>query len=102
MIEALLEVRGIQAAALVDAKGNITSQVGQEEPDLTIIAAARATLSSLQKALETPKWNDLLLDLDGGPVLLVPVEDSILMTRFDDVAHLGRVRFAIKRVLSHK
>lgn len=99
MIDALLEVRGIHAAALIDAKGNITSKVGTEEPDLMVIAAAKATLSSLQKAMEVPEWNDLLLDLADGPVLLVPVGDSILMTYFDDVSGLGRVRFAVKRVL---
>lgn len=37
--------------------------------------------------------------MDGGPVLLTPHGNQVLLTAFDDVANLGRVRFAVRRLL---
>ena len=69
-------------------------------PDAGVATTARAMLGSLQNAMGGNRWNDLLLDLDGGPILLTPVGDQILQVAFDDVASLGRVRFSVKRVSS--
>lgn len=99
MIEAFLEVRGVRYAALVDEAGALVAHVGEVAPDLDVAVSARALLGSLQNAVGEPEWNDLLLDLDSGPLLLTPLGRQLLMTAFDDVANLGRVRFAVRRAL---
>ncbi|BDP41348.1 hypothetical protein DAETH_13170 [Deinococcus aetherius] len=98
MIAPLLDVRGVRHAALVDARGAVVTAVG-EEADLGVVGAGRAVIGSLQAALGQGQWQDLLLDVEGGPLLLTPHGDQILLTAFDDVANLGRVRFAVRRLL---
>ncbi|ANE43747.1 MULTISPECIES: roadblock/LC7 domain-containing protein [Deinococcus] len=103
MIEALMETRGVRHALLVNAQGEIVTAAGPRGPeadaDLNLVAAGRAVIASLQATQGSGEWNDLLLDVDGGPVLLTPVGDQILLAAFDDVASLGRIRFAVRRLL---
>lgn len=96
----LLDVRGVQGAALVGADGQIGAAIGDSAIDPGIVGAARAVLQSLQAATDTRTWNDLLLDLDNGPLLLTPSGDSVLAVHFDEVPALGRVRLGVRRVLS--
>lgn len=100
VLDSLLDVRGLHYAVLVAADGQVVAQVGPEQPDASVAATARAMLGSLQAAMGAGQWNDLLLDLEAGPILLTPVGDQILQVAFDDVANLGRVRFSVKRVTS--
>ena len=93
----LLEVRGVRHAALLDAQGTVVMQAGGE-PDIGIAQSGRAVAASLIATLGG-ELQDLLIDLEGGPVLLTPHGDQTLMTAFDDVANLGRVRFAIRKLL---
>lgn len=99
MIAQLLEVRGIRHVALIDAAGGIVSSAGGGS-DISVVQAGRAVVTSLQAALGGGEWQDLLLDLEGGPVLLTPHGDQVLLTAFDEVASLGRVRFAVRRLLN--
>ena len=99
MIDALMDVRGVRYASLIDEAGQAVASAGQQAPELDLVVAARAMLGSLQSAMNETEWQDLLLDIDGGPVLLTPVGTQILVTAFDDVASLGRVRFAVRRAL---
>ena len=103
MIENLIDVRGVRHTALVGPDGKIVAKAGLKDTDvpaeLTLVAAGRAVIGSLQSNLNTPDWQELLLDVDGGPVLLTPHGNQVLLTAFDDVANLGRVRFAVRRLL---
>lgn len=101
MINALLEVRGVRYAALMDAQGQVVINVGAGKPDVEVVNTARAMLGSLKAAMGAESWNDLLLDLDTGPLLLTPValRDQVMLVAFDEVASLGRVRFAVRRAL---
>jgi len=99
MIQQLLEVRGIRHVALIDAQGGIVASAGSGT-DITVAQAGRAVIGSLKAALGQGEWQDLLLDVDGGPVLLTPHKDQVLLTAFDEVASLGRIRFAVRRLLS--
>lgn len=99
MINPLLEVRGVRYSTIVDAAGAAVMTVGEEKPDLSVAISGRAMITSLKAAMGATDWNDLLLDIDGGPVLITPMGDQVLMTAFDDVASLGRVRFAVRRAL---
>lgn len=103
MIEALMEVRGVRHAILVDHRGEVVTSMGldaiQLKAELALITAGKAVIGSLQSNLQTGDWQELLLDVDGGPILLTPHGPQILLTAFDDVASLGRVRFAIRRML---
>ncbi|UBV41701.1 roadblock/LC7 domain-containing protein [Deinococcus taeanensis] len=103
MIDSLLEVRGVRHTALVDLDGRVIAKAGLHEAnlpaELTLIAAGRAVIGSLQSNLNTGDWQELLLDVDGGPVLLTPHGNQILLTAFDDVSSLGRIRFAVRRLL---
>ncbi|SMB92298.1 roadblock/LC7 domain-containing protein [Deinococcus hopiensis] len=99
MIQQLLDVRGIRHVALVNAQGEIVSSAGRGA-DITVVQAGRAVISSLQTALGQNSWQDLLLDVNDGPILLTPHGNQVLLTAFDDVASLGRIRFAVRRLLS--
>ncbi|MDB5046377.1 MAG: hypothetical protein JWQ08_2427 [Deinococcus sp.] len=98
-----METRGVRHALLINLQGEIVTAVGPRGPqvdaDLNLVAAGRAVMSSLQATQGSGEWNDLLLDVEGGPVLLTPVGDQILLAAFDDVASLGRIRFAVRRLL---
>lgn len=98
-----MEVRGVRHTALVANDGRVVARAGLSEEqlnaELTLVAASRAVIGSLQANLNTGHWQELLLDLDGGPVLFTPHGDQILLTAFDEVASLGRVRFAVRRLL---
>lgn len=96
-LTSLLDVRGIRHAALLDAQGRAVAQAGGEA-DTSIAQAGRAVAASLIATLGGD-LQDLLIDLEGGPVLLTPHGDQTLMTAFDDVANLGRVRFAVRKLL---
>lgn len=98
MIAPLLEVRGVRHAALMDERGQVITAVG-EGVDPSVVGAGRAVIGSLQGALGQAGWQDLLLDVAGGPLLLTPHGTQLLLTAFDDVASLGRVRFAVRRLL---
>ena len=96
-LSALLEVRGVKHAALLDPQGAVVMQAGGA-PDIGIAQSGRAVAASLIATLGG-ELQDLLIDLEDGPVLLTPHGDQTLMTAFDDVANLGRVRFAIRKLL---
>ncbi|KEF35073.1 MULTISPECIES: roadblock/LC7 domain-containing protein [Deinococcus] len=98
MISELLEVRGVRHVALLDGTGKVVASAGQGA-DISVVAPARAVVGSLKTALGTGDWQDLLLDFGDGPVLLTPHGDGVLLTAFDEVASLGRVRFAVGRLL---
>ncbi|WP_034383683.1 roadblock/LC7 domain-containing protein [Deinococcus sp. YIM 77859] len=98
MIGQLLEVRGIRHVALIDAQGGIVKSAGSGA-DITVAQAGRAIVASLKAALGGGEWQDLLLAVEDGPVLLTPHGDQVLLTAFDDVASLGRIRFAVRRLL---
>ncbi len=93
----LLGVRGVRHAALLSAEGNVVAQAGGD-PDTSIAQAGRAVAASLIATLGG-ELQDLLIDLDGGPVLLTPHGNQTLMTAFDDTTNLGRVRFAVRKLL---
>lgn len=96
----LLGVRGVRLAALCGPDGEVQAQVGEGQADPGIVPAARAVLQGLQGATDAPGWTELLLDLEGGPVLLTPAGEGVLLTAFDEVPSLGRVRLGVRRVLS--
>ncbi|GAA5531638.1 roadblock/LC7 domain-containing protein [Deinococcus metallilatus] len=98
MIQQLLEVRGIRHVALIDPAGGIVTSAGGGA-DISVVQAGRAVIGSLRAALGQGEWQDLLLDLEGGPILLTPHGDQVLLTAFDEVASLGRIRFAVRRLL---
>lgn len=98
MISELLEVRGVRHVALLDAAGKVVTSAGAGA-DISVVPPARAVVGSLKAALGTGEWQDLLLDFWDGPVLLTPHGDGVLLTAFDEVASLGRVRFAVGRLL---
>lgn len=99
-IDSLTETRGVRYAALVKLSGETVDIVGEEEFDSQLVVQALAALNQIEKSLEATKWNDLLIDLENGPVLFTPVGNELLLTAFDEVASLGRIRFAVKRVLA--
>lgn len=103
MIDELLDVRGVRHTLLVDSAGEVVTSAGMDaiqlRKELELVASGRAVIGSLQSTLKAGQWQELLLDVDGGPVLLTPLGSQILLVAFDDVANLGRVRFAVRRQL---
>lgn len=101
-LQKLSETTGVRYAAVVKLSGELINQAGKQDADIRLVAHTLATLNQIEAALEAKKWNDLLFDLDDGPVLFTPMGTELLVTAFDDVANLGRIRFAVKRTLAQK
>ncbi len=101
-LEALLEGRGIRAAVLYDEGGEVLDSAGGEEATAGLLTPALATLQTLEKTLGADGWNDLLLDLESGPVLLTPAPfgGQVLAVAFSDLSSLGRVRLGVRRALT--
>jgi predicted regulator of Ras-like GTPase activity (Roadblock/LC7/MglB family) len=103
VIAALMEVRGVRHALLVGSTGEVVAQVGLQDGQLSgdvgLVAAGRAVIGSLQSQMNSDSWQEMVLDVDSGPVLLTPHGDQVLLTAFDDVSNLGRVRFAVRKLL---
>ncbi|MDV6375145.1 roadblock/LC7 domain-containing protein [Deinococcus arenicola] len=99
----LLDTRGIRYAVLVSRAGAVVVSVGIPlgalDEELALVVAGRAVIGSLRHQMNSASWQEMMLDLDGGPVLLIPHGDQVLLTAFDDVANLGRVRFAVRKLL---
>lgn len=98
MLNQLLNVRGVKLAALFDSDGALLQHAGAA-PDPTLVVTGRAVAGSMVQALEGGALRDLVIDFETGPVLLTALGERTLVTEFDDVANLGRLRFAVKRVL---
>ncbi|GHF68374.1 roadblock/LC7 domain-containing protein [Deinococcus ficus] len=103
MIAPLLAVRGVHHVALVSASGEVLTSSGNgvlSDPDVQgLVSAARAVIGSLKTAVGGERWNELLLDLESGPMLLLPHGDQVLLVAFDEVSNLGRVRFTARKQL---
>ena len=98
MLEQLMAVRGVKLAAVLDASGNIVESAGAA-PDVELVAAGRAVAGSMARALGAGELRDMVIDFEDGPVLLTSLGERSLIMAFDDVANLGRLRYAVKRAL---
>lgn len=100
-LQALLEGRGVRSAVLYSEQGEVLASAGDEAATAGLLTPARAIVQTLEQTLGAQGWNDLLLDLDTGPVLLSPGEGGrVLAVTFDDLSSLGRVRLGVKRALN--
>ena len=99
MLPRLLDTRGLRYAALIGPAGEVLGSTGGTPGDTSFVDAARAVAQSLSATVGNQPLNDLMLDLDSGPVLLTPQASNFLVVGFDDVSNLGRVRFAVRREL---
>ncbi|RTR26656.1 roadblock/LC7 domain-containing protein [Deinococcus radiophilus] len=99
-LSTLTEGRGIRSAALFGAQSELLAQSGNHEDMASLLTPAQAIVQTLEQTLGTGSWNDLLLDLDSGPVLLTPgPSGQVLAVGFDELSSLGRVRLSVGRVL---
>ncbi len=98
MLDSMLGIRGVKRAALIDASGAVLGSAGGE-PDVQLVATGRAIAGSLISALGSGELKDMLIEFEDGPVLLTSLGDRTLITAFDDVTSLGRVRFALKKLI---
>jgi len=96
MLQNLMGVRGVKLVALLDANGNIVESAGAQA-DLAVVSAGRAVAASMVNALGSGELNYMVIDFEDGPVLLTSLGNQTLLTAFDDVANLGRVRYALRR-----
>ena len=98
VVESVKAIRGVRLVALMDATGNVMESVGGDV-DLKLVAAGRAVAGSLTATLGGGELRDMVIDVEEGPVLLTSLGDRLLITCFDDVANLGRIRFSLRRAV---
>ena len=98
----LMESRGVRFAALLNNTGVVEASVGADSQQAAgLIVPANAIVQTLQQTLEADGWDDLVLDVEGGPILLTPTaKNQTLAVGFDELSGLGRVRLAVQRSLS--
>ncbi|GHG05820.1 hypothetical protein GCM10017783_18050 [Deinococcus piscis] len=101
-LETLLEGRGLRSAALYSEQGEVLASAGDEQGTAGLLTPARAIVQTLEHTLKAEGWTELLLDLEGGPVLLTPGQSGqVLAVAFDDLSSLGRVRLGVRRALEN-
>ena len=98
VVEDVKAIRGVRLAAMMDATGNVLESIGGDV-DLKLIASCRAVAGSLSATLGGGELKDMVIDVEEGPVLLTSVGERLLITCFDDVANLGRIRFSLRRAV---
>ncbi len=96
MLESILEIRGVRHVALLDTDGRILGAAGRI-PDAGAVMASVTVTEHLLGAMPGSELRDMVIDFEDGPVLLTNVGGQTLYTAFDDVANLGRIRYAIKK-----
>lgn len=99
-LDTLVAGRGIHSAVLYGEGGEVLASAGGEESTAGLLSAAQAIISTLEQTLGAQGWNDLLLDLENGAVLLTPgMGGQVLAVSFSDLSSLGRVRLGVRRAL---
>ncbi len=104
-LKPLAEEQGVKAWALVGEDGFALEAYRRPDVDAgdllgglgaSVLAASRAVAEELGKG----PVEEVMVEYPEGPVLMVPTgKGPILMILLDEVASLGRVRLALKRVM---
>ncbi len=104
-LKPLSEVQGVEAWALVGEDGFVLEAYRRPEVEVgdllgglgaSVLATARAVAEELGKG----PIEEVMVEYPEGPVLMVPTgKGPVLMVLLDQVASLGRVRIALKRVV---
>ncbi len=115
VVQELLAIRGVLAAAVVDLNGEVLASGEREPPGFAEAGALVAAALSASRVLGGFVGGGLeqaVIEYRGGPVVLVPVQRSpgstdpgevqvVLPVRLSALADLGRVRFQLPRVVAH-
>jgi hypothetical protein len=103
LVEAILELGGVKGAALLSASGELLARAPEEacailvEPLVSTLALSRLLAELL--GAEAP--NQTLLEFEGGVLLMLAPEGAapVGVVHLQSVQDLGRVRFALRRLL---
>lgn len=113
VVQELLAIRGVMAAAVVDVHGEVRA-AGEREPpgfgDSGALVAAALSATRVLGGFVGGGLEQAVIEYRGGPVVLVPVQRSpgstdpgevqvVLTVRLASLADLGRVRFQLPRVV---
>ena len=114
VVQELLAIRGVVAAAVVDLNGEVRASGEREPPGFAEAGALVAAALSASRVLGGFVGGGLeqaVIEYRGGPVVLVPVQRSpgstdpgevqvVLTVRLSAMADLGRLRFQLPRVVA--
>ncbi len=114
VLDELLAVRGATVAALVDGAGDMLAGRSHDEAIMAraaaVMTSALAAATALGELLPVSSDDEaggsrpkqLMLDLDTGPLLFVPLmtSDRVVVMAVESDADLGRARFAVKNRLA--
>ena len=114
VVQELLAIRGVMAAAVVDLGGEVLAAGEREPPGFAEaggLVAAALSASRVLGGFIGGGLEQAVIEYRGGPVVLVPVERSpgstdpgevqvVLTVRLTGLADLGRVRFQLPRVVA--
>ena len=114
VVQELLAIRGVLAAAIVDLRGEVLASGEREPPGFAeagSLVAAALSASRVLGGFVGGGLEQAVIEYRGGPVVLVPVERSpgstdpgevqvVLTLRLSALADLGRVRFQLPRVVA--
>lgn len=106
-LERLLATRGVRRAAVASGEGFIVEGVGEGAADREFVAGLIASgLASSRALADLFGDGDLIqatIEYERGPVLLTPLqgeaEGHVVVVVLDDIASLGRVRLALRRMV---
>jgi uncharacterized protein len=98
----LVKIEGVSAAAVVGRDGFIIEHVSNIKIDVDALGAMASTSVGTSEAmgieLGKGKFEQVLVELEKGPVLLSLISDNeILAVVAETGANIGRIRYEVKK-----
>ncbi len=104
LLSGVADLPGVTLTALIDREGALMEAAGSLLPEAMLAGALAACLvestDGVGRALAQGQLQSVILEYDGGVVLLNAVEPgAMLAVVLDDPAVLGKVRYHVKKAL---
>jgi len=92
---------GIVQAAVVDGAGFIIESAGVSSVQLGPMATTMmATTKVLSDIVHRPAAQDIILEFDGGPVLIYPItQEEMLIVVATSRVQVGKLRYDVKALM---
>lgn len=102
----LLAIRGVESAAVASLDGFVLEALGNASGDADAlagrVAGALASSRAVAELFDEGELRQATIEFEKGPVLLVPLPDPaadhVAVVVLDELASLGRVRLALRRM----
>lgn len=97
-----LKVDGVSAAVVVGRDGFVIESAASGKMDIDALGAMASTgigtSEAMGKELGKGELNQMLVELNKGPIIISPLSaDELIAIVADSTANLGRIRYEVKK-----